>query len=94
VGEESHKTVIFHHHVEVPFRNRSAPNLVFVDLNEEITPVKFGFKIFIGFSIGREVEKTFSFRKANGLLTVPRAIPCWLVIAYRVHFYLQQAAAV
>jgi len=27
-GEESHKTVIFPHHVEAPFRNRSAPNLV------------------------------------------------------------------
>jgi len=27
-GEESHKTVIFHHHVEAPFRNRSAQNLV------------------------------------------------------------------
>jgi len=28
VGEESHKTVIFHHHVEAPFCNRSAHNLV------------------------------------------------------------------
>jgi len=27
-GEESHKTAIFHHHVEAPFPNRSAPNLV------------------------------------------------------------------
>jgi len=29
-GEESHKTVIFHHHVEAPFRNRSTPNFVSV----------------------------------------------------------------
>jgi len=27
-GKESHKTVIFHYHVEAPFRNLSAPNLV------------------------------------------------------------------
>jgi len=27
-GEESHETVKFHHHVEAPFRNRSAPTLV------------------------------------------------------------------
>jgi len=26
--KESHKTVIFHHHVQTPIRNRSAPNLV------------------------------------------------------------------
>jgi len=26
--EESHNIVIFHHHMEAPFRNRSAPNLV------------------------------------------------------------------
>jgi len=28
LGEESHKTVIFYHHVEAPFRNRSVLNLV------------------------------------------------------------------
>jgi len=27
-GEESHKPVIFHHHMEAPFRNRSTPQLV------------------------------------------------------------------
>jgi len=53
VGEEIHKTVIFHHHVEAPFRNRFTPNLMslyFVDLAEVITLANFDFKIFIGFS--------------------------------------------
>jgi len=28
VDEESHKTVVFHHHVETLFRNQSSPKLV------------------------------------------------------------------
>jgi len=30
VREENHKTFAFHQHVEAPFRNRSAPNLMSV----------------------------------------------------------------
>jgi len=51
VGEESHNTITFHHHVEAPFRNKSAPKCgEFVDLTDINTPAKYGFKILIGFS--------------------------------------------
>jgi len=70
-GEESHKTVIFHHDVEAPFRNRFAPK--FVDLADVITSAKFGCKIFIAFSRPSGGKKHFPFRKQTAYVTVPRA---------------------
>jgi len=55
-GIKTHKTVIFHRHVEAPLRNRSAPYLVSL-FTDVITPVQFASKVFI-FFVGRQVEKT------------------------------------
>jgi len=73
-GEESHKTVIFHHHVEAPFRNRSSPKFgEFLELSDIIAPAKYGSKIFISFSRQRGEIKHFPFRIETAYITVPRA---------------------
>jgi len=60
VQEKSHKTIIFHHHVEAPFRKLICIKFdQFVDLTDVITPAKFGSKIFIGFSRPRGRKTRF-----------------------------------
>jgi len=68
VGEESHKIVIFHHHVEVPFRTRSAPT--FVSLYSRLP--SFVPNIHCYFHAERW-KKEFPFRKQAAYKTVLRA---------------------
>jgi len=44
-----------------------------LDINDVITPAKFGCKIFFGFSRPRGGKKHFPFRKKTAYITVPRA---------------------
>jgi len=55
--EESHKTVMFHQHMEAPLRNWSAPNVVSVNLTDVITPAKLATHSLV--LAGREVDTTF-----------------------------------
>jgi len=45
----------------------------FLDLTDVITPAKFGYKIFIGFSRPRGGKSHFPYRKHMAYITVPSA---------------------
>jgi len=63
--------------VSIGTRTRSQPIFTkfgeFVDLTDVITPTKFGYKIFIGYSRPRGGKSDIPYRKQTAYITVPCA---------------------